>query len=104
MLKQFKKWSYKKAKIITLFSLMWLPTLALADSNSNKITTLLDNITKLLTAEIVQYVGIVGIVGIGYAWLGMGRMPKEKAIAWCAGIGIILSAGWIGRQLIPGSM
>ncbi len=90
--------TFNKSRLFAML-LCFSPTLALADNNQDMLSSILTKLTDLLTSDIAKLIFVLSIVGIGYGWLYLGRIPKGRAIGAIAGIGIIFSAGWIAQQL-----
>jgi len=97
-MKRLFKLKRKKTRIIAGL-LSASPSLALADSSGFKLDSILGSLTTLLNGDIARAVFVLGIVGVGYGWLYMGAIPKNKAIGVIAGIGIVFSASYIAQQL-----
>ncbi len=86
---------------VFIISLLCLPSMALAaasDIGSDKISTVLGGLVNLLTSTPAKVLFVLSIIGIGYGWLHLGKIPKEQAIASIIGIGIVFSAGYIAQQ------
>jgi len=79
------------------------PSLALADSSGFKLDSILSALISLLNGDIARVIFILGIIGVGYGWLGKGVIPKNRAIGVIAGIGVVFSASYIAQQLGVGS-
>lgn len=93
--------SWKKSILALITSLSLFPTLTLAaasDIGSDKISTVLGGLVNLLTSTPAKVLFVLSIIGIGYGWLHLGKIPKEQAIASIIGIGIVFSAGYIAQQ------
>lgn len=93
--------SFGKRILVIVSSLLCLPTMALAsasDIGSDKISTVLGGLVNLLTSTPAKVLFVLSIIGIGYGWLHLGKIPKEQAIASIIGIGIVFSAGYIAQQ------
>lgn len=67
------------------------------------IDSILNAIVDLLTSDIARLVGLLSIIGIGYATLELGKIPKARGIYSCIGIGIIFGAGAIASKFGFGS-
>lgn len=97
-LQPIKRFKFKKTRLFSLF-LSFSPALALADTNTDTLKTVLSGLVELLTSDIAKIIFVLSIVGVGYGWLYLGQIPKGRAIGAIVGIGIIFSAGWIAQQL-----
>ena len=71
---------------------------ARADSGS-QITSILTKLVELLQSNIARCLAVIAIVGVGYATVYLGRMPKERAISIVLGICIIFGAKTILQNL-----
>jgi len=87
----------------SLFFLL-LPNAVFASTSSDQITPILNGVIQLLSSGIARLIFVLAIVGVGYGWLYLGRLPKERAIAAIVGIGIVFSATWIAQQLGVGGV
>lgn len=87
-----------RASIVKIFCL--LPKVASASEiDSDHISTVLQGLIHLLTSTPAKLLFVVSIIGVGYATLYLGQLPKERALAVVVGIGIIFSASYIAQQL-----
>lgn len=64
-----------------------------------QLVTILKALIHLLTSDIAKIIFVLSIIGVGYAWLFMGRIPKSAAVAAIIGIGLVFSAPYIANQL-----
>jgi type IV secretory pathway VirB2 component (pilin) len=65
----------------------------------DKLASILQALITLLSSDVARLLFVAAIIGVGYAWLYAGRMPKGAAISAIIGIGIVFSAPWIAQQL-----
>ena len=86
-----------KNKIKYLFLL--LPSSVFASTDTNALSDAINGITDFLTGDLARCIGILAIVGVGYATLMLGKLDKGKAINIILGIGVIFSAAYIFNQL-----
>lgn len=93
---------FKKSRLFILL-LSFSPSLALADTDQDELTVILNGLITLLTSNIAKIIFVLSIIGVGYGWLFLGRIPKGRAIGAIAGIGMVFSAGWIAQQLGVGN-
>lgn len=89
-----KQWLQNAVKIIFLCYAPW----AHAD-NGSQITSILTKLVELLQSNIARCLAVIAIVGVGYATVYLGRMPKERAISIVLGICIIFGAKTILQSL-----
>jgi len=87
------------AALLLLFS----PTLALADSGGFQLQSILQALINFLNGGIARTLFVLSIIGVGYGWLYLGRIPQGRAIGAIIGIGIVFSASYIAQQLGVGS-
>lgn len=92
---RIKKW------LFTMIAL--LPRLAFADSSGFALASILQSLVHLLNSEIARIVFVLAIIAVGYGWLYLGRIPKQRALGAIIGIGIVFSASNIAQQLGVGS-
>jgi len=79
---------------------LWLsPTLALASSTDNMLTSVLSGLIGILTSTPARLMFVVAIIGVGYGTLALGKIPKERAVAIVIGIGIVFSASFIAQKM-----
>ncbi len=64
-----------------------------------KLASILQGLITLLSSDVARLIFVVSIIGVGFAWLSKGMMPKGAAIGAIIGIGIVFSAPWIAQQL-----
>ena len=64
-----------------------------------KLTSILQALITLLSSDIARVIFVLAIIGVGYMWLYVGRLPKGTAISAIIGIGIVFSAPYIAQQL-----
>lgn len=93
-----------KSKNIQYFVFLLLlglgfPTVALADSGGFQLVSFLEGLVNLLNGSVARVIFVLAIIGIGYGWLYLGRVPKEKAIGGIIGIGIVFSASYIAHKI-----
>ena len=91
--------NYQLTLRLLVLSVGFLPTLALADSGNFQLVSVLEGLINLLDSQIARIIFVLSIIGIGYGWLYLGRIPKDKAIGAIVGIGIVFSATYIAQQL-----
>ena len=84
-----------------LFSSL-LPFPAFASLGGNDISTALRNVEDLITGEIGTTLCTLAIIGVGFAWLKLGKIEKEGALTAILGIGIIYSASYLAQQFGAG--
>ena len=89
----------KSIKLIPFLLLTLSPTIAFADVSEFQVVSILQGLVSLLNADVARVIFILSIVGVGYGWLYLGRIPKGRAIGAMIGIGIVFSASWIAGQL-----
>ena len=85
--------------VLTLFA----PISARASSGGFVLVNILQGLVQLLNSGVARVIFVVSIIGVGYGWLYLGRIPKDKAIGAIIGIGIVFSASYIGQQLGVGT-
>ena len=83
-------------RFLYTFLLAISPSLAFASSFA--VTTYLNDLVTLLQSDVAKVVFVLAIVGIGYGWLWLGRIPKERAMGSIIGIGLVFSASYIAQQ------
>ena len=76
-----------------------MPSLAFADTGGFQLVSILESLIDLLQSDIARIIFVLSILGIGYGWLYLGRIPKGRAIGAIIGIGIVFSASYIAQQL-----
>ena len=64
-----------------------------------QVVNILQSLIQLLNSEIARVIFVLAIMGVGYGWLYMGRIPKERAVGAIVGIGIVFSASYIAQKL-----
>ena len=77
--------------------------MALANSDGFQLANILQALIQLLNSDIARIIFVLSIIGVGYGWLYMGRIPHGRAIGAIVGIGIVFSASYIAQQLGIGS-
>lgn len=97
--------SLKKIFIRYLFilTLIFSPSLALASTGQDTLTSVLSGLIGLLTSTPARLVFVISIIGVGYGTLALGKIPKERAMAIVIGIGIVFSASYIAQKMGLGS-
>lgn len=101
MKKRLKNFSKKR---LSIWTLLFSPTVALADNGSgDMLSSVLSGLIDLLTSTPARLMFVVAIIGVGYATLALGKIPKEKAVAIVIGIGIVFSAAYIAQKMGLGS-
>ena len=83
--------------------LLLMPGMALADNGGNAISGFLSGLITILTSGIAKALFVIAIIGIGYATVHLGKIPKERGIAAVIGIGLVFSAAWIAQTMGVGS-
>lgn len=71
---------------------------------STKIDSVLQALLDYLTSTSAQIITVLEIVGVGYATLHLGRMPKQRAVSVVLGIGIIFGGAALLKMLSLGSV
>ena len=66
---------------------------------STKIDSVLQALLDYLTSTPARIIAVLAIVGVGYATLHLGRMPKQRAISVVIGIGIIFGGAALFQML-----
>ena len=80
------------------------PSLALAyNTGGDVLSSVLSGLIDLLTSTPARLMFVIAIIGVGYATLALGKMPKDRAIAIVIGIGIVFSASFIAQKMGLGS-
>lgn len=89
--------------------LVFFPSLAFAGINFGGIGSLfgggdaisagLDGLINLLTSKWAKLFFILSVVGVGYATVGLGKIPKQRAIAIVIGMGMVFSPAFIAKQM-----
>ncbi len=77
---------------------MFLTTPAFAFSfgtGQDKLTAALGSLGDYLASGPAAVLGLVAIIGVGYATLFLGKLPKEKAMGIVLGLGIVYGAGFL---------
>ena len=72
---------------------------ASAATGGFQVVNILQSLIQLLNSEIARVIFVLAIMGVGYGWLYMGRIPKERAVGAIVGIGIVFSASYIAQKL-----
>lgn len=85
-------------RILLLFFTFSNPVLAY-NGQSTKIDSVLQALLDYLTSAPARIIAVLAIVGIGYATLHLGRMPKHRAISVVIGIGIIFGGAALLQML-----
>ncbi len=88
---------------LLILGMTFLPTLALADTGTNKIVSVLNGLINILTSGVARAIAIIAILSIGYYTLVESKIPLKKAASSAIGIGIIFSAAYIINVLGIGS-
>jgi type IV secretory pathway VirB2 component (pilin) len=101
----FLKTNMLKQRIL-FFSCMFLvaqPTFAfsLFGNGNDVLSTALQNLAGYLSSTPAAAIGVLAIMGIGYAAIAMGKIPKHQAITIIIGIGVIYSAAFLMNKLFP---
>lgn len=63
------------------------------------LVNILKSLIDLLSSDIARIIFVLSIIGVGYGWLFLGRIPKSAAVSAIIGIGLVFSAPYIARQL-----
>lgn len=84
----------------SIVGIILFPALAYADNGGFQLTTILQQFISLLNSDIARLLFVIAIIGVGYGWLYMGRIPKSRALGAIIGIGIVFSASYLGQRLI----
>lgn len=83
-----------------LFLLLFISSQAFAyNGQSTKIDSVLQALLDYLTSTPARIIAVLAIVGVGYATLHLGRMPKQRAISVVVGIGIIFGGAALLQML-----
>lgn len=90
---------YKCIKKFLILTIGFVPTLALAAGDDFQLVSILQGLIQLLNSDIARIIFVLSIIGVGYGWLYMGRIPQHRAIGAILGIGIVFSASYIAQQL-----
>ena len=98
---RLKKFDHLKVTLWLLAISVLTPAPAFADTaGTNKLLTILQaTVQYLSTSKFIRCLFVLGIIGIGYGWLALGRIPKGRAVGAILGIGIVFSASYIANQL-----
>lgn len=64
-----------------------------------QLADILKQLITLLSSDVARIIFVLAIVGIGYGWLYLGKIPQGRAIGAIIGIGIVFSAPYIATQL-----
>ena len=75
-----------------LFLYISMPLTTYAYSQSNQVTTALENLLNFVTGDVAKFISMLAIVAVGFLTMAKGLIPKEKGIATCIGIGVIFAA------------
>lgn len=70
-----------------------------SDLDGFAITGILTRLIALLNHEVTRLCFVLALIAIGYGWLYLGRIPKEKAIGAIVGVGLIASSSYIAKWL-----
>ena len=95
-----------KIKLQRLWALLLAatPTLSFAySSGGDTLSSILNGLISLLTSGWARLIFIIAVIGVGYATLVMGKLPKGKAASIVIGIGIVFGAAYIAQQLGVGA-
>ncbi len=87
----------KRSVIIALLCIC--PSLAFADGGQDMLSSVLSSLVNMLTSTPARLIFVIAIIGVGYATLALGKMPKQKAMAIVIGIGIVFSASYIAQKM-----
>jgi len=98
--KSGKRYSWKHRLVIEFLVLIpqWAWA-AGAGEEGDALSRVLNKLVDLITSKPARIFFILSIITVGYSWLYLGRLPKERAIGAIVGIGIIFSAGYIAQQM-----
>ncbi len=87
-------------KLLKLWFLCFIPIQALANNLQGfAISTILTRLIDLLNHELTRLCFVLALIAVGYGWLYLGRIPKEKAIGAIIGVGLIASSSYIAKWL-----
>ncbi len=86
-------------KISPCLLLLIFPGFSFASTGQDMISTVLSGLIDLLTSAPARLVFVAAIIGVGFATLHLGKVPKGKAIAIVIGIGIVFSASYIAQKI-----
>lgn len=89
----------KNYLIFFIIILNIVPSCAWAINSGFQLQTILQNLIDLLNSSIARIIFVLAIIGVGYGWLYLGRIPKSRALGAIIGIGLVFSASYIARQL-----
>ncbi len=90
-------------RLFILLSILILNPVFAYSGQSTKIDTVLQALLDYLTSTPARIIAVLAIVGVGYATLHLGRMPKQRAISVVIGIGIIFGGAALLQMLGLGS-
>lgn len=93
-----KQFQSKKLTRLVLTNLLFLPSFCYA-GNSFQVVNVLQGLIRLLSSDIARLIFVLSIIGVGYGWLYLGRIPRDRAIGAIVGIGIVFSATYIAQHL-----
>lgn len=83
---------------IWVLILMCTPSAAFAyTAGGDMFDSILKGLLDFLTSTPARIIAIIAIIGVGYATLSMGKMPKDKAICTVVGIGLVFGASYIAQ-------
>lgn len=81
-------------------AIMLLPNVALAagygDGSESDFDGAIEHLISFLTGNLAHLISVLGIIVVGYLWLGTGQIPKKYGIGVIGGIAFINGAAWLG--------
>ncbi|MCB1827842.1 MAG: TrbC/VirB2 family protein [Coxiellaceae bacterium] len=86
-------------KLIWFSMLLFINSAFAYNGESTKIDSVLQALLDYLTSAPARIIAVLAIVGVGYATLHLGRMPKQRAIAVVIGVGIIFGGAALLQML-----
>lgn len=101
--------SIRKRKICKIATILFVATPIIAqaatfgDSGGFILTDILQDLIDLITSKIGALFFTLSIIGIGYAWLKLGKIDKEPAIVALLGASLIFGAAWLCQYFGFGS-
>ena len=76
-----------------------VPFDAFASVGDFALTSMLMTVAEILSGELARVFFVVAIIAVGYGWLHLGRIPKDRALATIGGMGIIFSASFLATKI-----
>lgn len=76
------------------------PTLVFAGSTGgDAISQGLSGLIGFLQSTPARLLFVLAIIGIGYSTLHLGKLPKNQAVAYVIGIGLVFGASYVAQQI-----